>query len=344
MKKNLKFFGIYLPIFIVTTIVSVIFRTVAIFTQYNAVSGHFDMKGLITAADCMIIAICFFSLSFLATPSSKSKLIPDFTSPETYIPTGAVSVSLLFMLGFLLSNLREMLSGIDEYGASIIPTQTPNLYVIIILCALIILSALSIFHFFFTATDEKHSSTRRANFGLCTVIFLALYSSYLYLSSNLPLNAPNKVVDQMAYLAASIFFLYEIRISLGREKWGLYVSFGFIASALTAYSSIPSLIYYFVKSAVISNSLYETALTFSLFIFITSRLLLTGKLTRLSPSPTATQMISFANSRELELNAQKEIVEEPEAESSIPYEPQENQIQIEGLYENSEPNREETEN
>ena len=77
----------------------------------------------------------------------------------------------------------------------------------------------------------------------------------------------------MAYLFAALFFLYETRLSMGRERWGAYTAFGLIASLLTAYSSIPSLICYLATKNLISHSIYETVFTLSLFIFITSRLL-----------------------------------------------------------------------
>jgi hypothetical protein len=92
------------------------------------------------------------------------------------------------------------------------------------------------------------------------------------------INAPNKIVDQMAFIFASLFFLYEIRISLARECWHLYIAFGFIAATLGAYSSIPSIVMFFVKDTVISHSLEETLLTLCITLFIASRLVLACKL------------------------------------------------------------------
>ena len=152
-------------------------------------------------------------------------------------------------------------------------------------------------HFILTALVESHSSTKRGSFGLCTVIFLSLYTAYLYYSTALPLNAPNKTVDEMALLFAAIFFLYEIRLSIGREKWKGYISFGFIAALICGYSAIPSLIVYLAKGEIISNNIYETALVLTLFIFIMSRLILTGELTEDKECKTVTSLIKFAESR-----------------------------------------------
>ncbi|MBR0449266.1 MAG: hypothetical protein IIX30_00435, partial [Clostridia bacterium] len=100
-------------------------------------------------------------------------------------------------------------------------------------------------------------------------------------------NAPAKITDEMAYLFAAVFFLYETRISLGRGKWRAYVTFGLIAAQLAAYSSIPALIVYFAKGEMISNSIFESVLTFTLFLFITSRLGMVSTLTPDKPCDVA---------------------------------------------------------
>jgi hypothetical protein len=47
---------------------------------------------------------------------------------------------------------------------------------------------------------------------------------------------------------------------------------------MTAYSSLPTLITYIGSGRLLSDSIYETAVTLALCIFITSRVLLTKKL------------------------------------------------------------------
>ena len=131
----------------------------------------------------------------------------------------------------------------------------------------------------------------------------------------------------MAYLSATLFFLYETRLSLGREKWRPYIAFGFIASLLTAFSSIPALIIYFAEKRIISNSIYETLLTLALFIFISAKLLLTANLIEDKRSSIVEGIIHAAAVREQEINPKKEIVEEPIAEETRE-EPDENQISI----------------
>jgi hypothetical protein len=90
----------------------------------------------------------------------------------------------------------------------------------------------------------------------------------------------------MAFISSAIFFLYETRISLGREMWRAYTAFGLIAASLTAYASIPAMITYYVNGEIISSMEYrslasveEYLLLLALFIYILARLCLTSSLT-----------------------------------------------------------------
>ncbi len=350
MKNKFKPFGLYLPIFIGILLVTVTMRSVALLISFNFETHYFNDKILISISDYLVIAASLFFFSYIFTADKKVKLIPNFTSPETYVPTGIVSVALIFMAKSLFSRsseLREYIDYLQELATpsaiSLIPTQK---ILMGLLTVTAIFAVLSIVHFILTALVENHSSTKRASFGLCTVVFLALYASYLYYSTALPLNAPNKIVDEMAFLFSTIFFLYETRLSIGREKWRCYIAFGFIAALVSAYSSIPSLIVYFVKDEVISNRIYENALIFTLFIFITARLILTAKLTEDKECPTVSALIKFAESRDEILNppAQNQDVieiksEAPEAnpanidddENQITIDNDENQITIDDV-------------
>ena len=171
--------------------------------------------------------------------------------------------------------------------------------------ALVVLGIFAIVHFIMTAILTEASSALRAGLGLCAVSFLALYAAYLYFSAELPINSPNKIVDQMAYLFAAVFILYEVRISLGREIWGAYVTFGLISALLTAYSAIPSLICYFAKGQTVSNSIYETALTLALFIFILARLALALRLPKDKESEFIARLKESADGRDAEILAKR---------------------------------------
>lgn len=302
MKNKNKVFVMYSSIFIISLIATVTMRTVALFLHFDENRIYFNPKALIQVSDYFLVAVCILFVTYIFTAGRDVKLIPDFTSPATYIPTGLVATALIFMEVALFKRSYATIKKIRLLKHMHSNETSTETLVLVILIITALLSVLSIVHFALTALDEGHSSSKRANFGLCTVMFLSLYTIYLYFSSELPINAPNKMLDQMVYLFSAVFFLYETRLSIGRERWRQYIAFGFIAAAIAAYASIPAIIYYFAKGAVISNSIYEITLSLALFIFITARIFLASRLIEDKRSPFVSALAFASDTRDAAVN------------------------------------------
>ncbi len=270
MNKN-KLFAIYVPLLILLTITVVSFRTAALLIDFDPSSGYFDNKTLINIADIATAAGALLLFTYAPIRGGGERLIASFTTPATYIPTGIVGMALAFFSADCFIRYRSL----DRTFGELLAARSITGMLLPILGAL---SLLAIGYFILNATVEDRASEPRSAFGLSAVLLLALYATYLYFDSSLPLNAPNKIVDQMAYLFSALFFLYEIRISLGREKWNLYIAFGFIAALLTGVSSLPSIVVYFANGLTVSNNIGENVLTLCIFIFIVSRISLVAKL------------------------------------------------------------------
>ncbi len=263
MTRSAKRTWLYLALFLIFTAASVALRTIALFVELD--SSHIYFEGGILLFISAMICIIFIplSLSYVFVSEKDMKLYASFKTPGTYIPSGIVSVALLFLGGELFAGNfifgGALGAGYFSGASSIIALLTT---VLAFICAL---------NFFFNVFHEKKESFARASFCLLCALFLGCYAGYLFFSDALPINAPNKAVDQMAYLSLAIFFLYETRISLGRAKWRLYFPMGIIAALLAFYSSIPSLIYLFADGTLISISLSENVLTLTLGIYVISR-------------------------------------------------------------------------
>ena len=313
MQNKAKLFGIYLPIYALVALSTVVMRTLALFLHFNENTGYFDEKTLIYVSNGILAAAAIFFITYIFVSDRSLTLIPDFTSAATYVPVGIMAVATLFMTVSLFIRSGKIAGYIGELKEIASPPSLEKIpsqrLILIIVIAAAIFAILSIVHLALTALVESHSSTKRANFGLCTVLFFSLYSLYLYFSSELPINAPNKQLDQFAYLLTAVFFLYETRLSFGRERWRHYIAFGFIASLVTAYSAFPSLIFYFATGTVTQNTVYELALTVAAFIFITSRVFLTGSLIGNKESNTALALIKNHEARDKQINP---IPERPE--------------------------------
>lgn len=262
MQKNRTAQKIYTPIFIIATVAVVIMRTIACLNHLDFTSNFFNSKALITVSNYMTVAFALILFTYAIFAPKRQKLAADFSASSVYIPSGAVCVALIFLAIYM-------------YSASKI---TGNAMVSNLQFAIFVLSALSLLHFIMNAFITERLHIVRGYFGICTVLLLALYASYLYFNTDLPINAPNKIVDQMALLFSALFFLYETRISLNRDKWRMYLATGYISAMLCAYSSIPALITYFAKDIVISNNIYENIFVLTIGLFISLRIISTIRL------------------------------------------------------------------
>lgn len=270
-------------------------RTYGCLNFFNDITMHFDNKTVIGVATALVIVGILAFVSYFFVGEKQMRLVATNDNAATYIPAGIVCISLLFMAADKLSFVKEVSLGGDKIlnGVSI---------------ALIALSVLSVISFFVSIFIQKRENVYKAAFALSIVLYLALYAAYLYFNKQThPTNSPNKLVDQMAYLFAAIFFLFETRIALGRAKWRLYIISGMCACLLTAYSAIPSIIVYFVNGNTVSDSLAESVVTLAVFIFIFSRVAQTRFLTRDVECEAAENIAKLASLRENEIEQSKKL-------------------------------------
>lgn len=302
MNTNSKRLGIYLAIMTVLTAIATVLRSIACVTYLDYTSGFFTEKGLITTANVIITvtALGMFSYLFVA---ERINLLASFSTGATYVTTGVLGVATAFLGTGILSfvsvagkySSRPGSIGSDKYVPAIG-----------ILCA--ILAFASIAHHFFNAFITESKAEVRAYFALATISFLGLYAMLIYLDSSLAIGESTKILRLIAFLLASLFFLYEARISIGREMWRIYTAFGLAAASLTAYVSIPAIVAYFANDKLVSYAsgrslvtLEEYMLLLALCIFITARLFITVKLHEDTENKFIKTFKAYASEREREI-------------------------------------------
>ena len=263
--------GAYQLIVFTFLLAATVLRTVALFLDYNIETGYFDSKSCIIIGNALLIAGVVVGLASAVLFREKMSFVASFDNAATYIPSGIVSAALLFVGADLFIDVVNLPEKLLSWESLTDPA-------VLFMLALIATCIAAVGVFLFNALSDKRADHRRGAFCVVMIVFLTLYSAYLYFSTRLPLNAHVKITDQLAYMVAAVFFLFEARISLDRPLWRGYMAFGYIAALLTAYSSLPSLILYLIRGQVISASLYENVLTFTLFLFISARLILVTEL------------------------------------------------------------------
>ena len=291
MTKSEKTTLSYLIVLALFGIAATVLRTAALITSLDEALIYFESSALITASAIVIAVFAIIALSYIFVQEKDFNPSVSFENPRTYVPSGLVGVAFLLISAtlwgdfFITTPSRGAFSNISS----------------IILFAVAVFALISTANFFLNNFHEKKESTSRAAFCLCCAVFMGLYAGHLFFSNELPINAPNKAIDQLSYLSVSIFFLYETRISLGRAMWRAYLAFGLIAAALTAYSSIPAILFYFTKGGVVSASIAENVLTLTLGIYIISRLTLTVTSIRDEACPTVCAIVDMTAKRDAQI-------------------------------------------
>ena len=290
--KKLQKIDLYVISLLIFGISAIALRTHALLTSFNSVTMHFDEKTTITIS-VVLVVLCTLALgTYFIFGEKGRKLIATSSNAASFIPAGIVSTAMLVM-GV------EKLIAMKSLPVGMVRTIT-------MLCG--ILAFLSVASFFLSIFMERNDDIYKAAFSLSIVFFLALYATLLFFNKQVhPTNSPNKLVDQIAYLSAAMFFLFESRIPLGREKWRGYISFGLVATLFTAYSALPSLIVYVVNGYIVSDSIIESVLTLALTILIGSKVLQTEKLTRDAECSAAKSVVMLAMMREEEIEEHRKL-------------------------------------
>jgi hypothetical protein len=291
--KTLRKIDMYVIPLILAALSSIILRSFALINDFSIITMHFENK-IAFGISAVIVAVAIIGfITYMFFGEKEADLIAKTGNAASFIPAGIVSTALLFM-------------GFNNFGLAFSTTVGGPFPALAVFSG--ILAFLSAGSFFLSVFIEKNENHYKAIFSLSIVFFLAIYTAMLfYNTTKHPTNSPNKIIDQMAYIFSSIFFLFESRISLGRAKWRPYVSFGLIATLLTAYSSIPALINYAISGYVVSDSIIENILTLTLSVFIFSKVLQTKGLTENTESDAVASIVTMARMREEELENQRKL-------------------------------------
>lgn len=273
----------YLIFLCVLTATAVAMRAFASFVHLSPL-GYYTGK-LTSASNLTVLLGLLFLLTFGPSHWKDTPPRVSFHGPLTYMPAAPLALTLIFM------------------GATFIFRKAEGALEKVALPLLGLLAIIGAFYFFFALFLEKKLSDLRAVFGAILSLYLILYAGYLYFDASLPINAATKICDQMAYVSASLFFLLETRVSLGRVRWPLYTAAGLAASLLTAYSAIPSLIVYIFSGRLICNSLAELLVTVMLTVYVFCRTSLSLLAKAEAPTALMAALQAQATLREEEVKA-----------------------------------------
>ncbi len=299
MTKSSKRIGSYLPIFIIFLLATVTIRCVALIKDFDFASGYFNSKSLVSVSNYMLIGVCFLFFTYVFIGKSNMKVRFELNCTQGYVASAVLGCATVF-LGI------SMLVRVNSRKLPPQPSALLREPLSIVELAIFALSLLTAVYLIRAALDSARYSAGRAGFAICGVLFFATYAAYLYFEASLPINAPNKLVDQMAYLFGSLFLLFETRISLDRQAPRAYVAMGLISASIAAYSSIPAIIVYLATGKSVSNSIYDVALSFAFCVFVILRLISFDRAKSDVESGIVATVREYADNQEACLNAKEE--------------------------------------
>ncbi len=236
MKKSLSRGRIYLAVGSGGVAVAVILRLIACFSLRKP-SGHFEGPLALVSGGILLITLLFLLTYGLGGKERQSRGTDAF-SPYIYIPVGCYCAAILFCGVLLLSG-----SSFADAGRA----------ARIIRCAAAVFLIVTAGYCVFTVAGTKRRSVIRGAFSLSGALGNLLLALYLFLNTTFAMNDPIKVSEEVAFLFAAIFFVTESRDALGRGHSRTQITVALIASALSLYASLPTLIYRLFAGEMIST-------------------------------------------------------------------------------------------
>ncbi len=279
-------FGPYPILATLLAVVACTLRTVATFLGVDAF-GYFENSTLYRVSVWMTVAAVLLLLTLPLAYRKRQAVLAEQTTPHTFLPSLMMGMLFLFFLGEGIFSLL---------GTLFLPTIDNLAYALTL-----ILGLFSCIYFFSLAILESKENDRKANFGMACVLFFGVYSAYLYLNTEMPRNAHIELCEEMTWIALMLYFLYEVRIALGKQKQNLYVSFAMIGGLLCAYNVIPTFIYYIATGRLLASSFTAFLLLCGTLAFILMRLALFAKSPVDAPIPLVENLLKLARAREEEV-------------------------------------------
>ncbi len=256
MPKKQKSISLFYTLAVsVITLSTVILRTVALLTAYEADIGFY------ASADLSIAGASLFAASGIAIAFFAYQMREHFAFSPDYRDLPSLISGIFFAISLLFFGITLVIGAIAASTATLL---------IAILNALFAFAGAAIF--VLRAFDGRVGSALAAILTLPTAALGILFALYLGSEGAVMLTAPAKLLATAAWIASAFFFLGEARIALGRAKWALHLSVTAMTVILSGALSLPNLIYHAVYGApLLFNTAHDFA-AFGLFLYAAARL------------------------------------------------------------------------
>ena len=262
MKNAVRCLGIT-TISAVLALIATILRCIASVTSMDYFTGFYADAPLINIAN---IAMAISALAPLASLLLKVKgvaLPKDMNKPLWYIPSAIMAVATLWIATDIFSYVAS------RVGDNIAILSSDRSCIAALLAGALALCAVAFFAVSALTINKKGSVL--GYLGIGAALFFGMYAAFLFFRLGSAIHQPQKIVTEIAAVAASLFLLEETRIALGKDRWQHYLTFGAVTAMLSAYAVLPALAVYIIKGKMIAYSLGEAAMLLFVLVFAICR-------------------------------------------------------------------------
>lgn len=234
-------------------------RLAALLLDFDAAAGFFSPDSLLYDVLIFLLLSCavIFAVFAIATRGSFAQQQGEVQGGILlrFAATCAViAAAVFFVLTF--SSESEALSGLPLFcrrmvQISLVPTAG---------------------YFLLAAYGGERHPNLRAVASLCTVAFCLFYALYLYFETDMPMNAPNKLFDQITLILLALFFLYEGTMQARLGAGTPYIAAAFIACIFSFVVSVPNLLYTLLRSELLMQNTAHDFLMLAFSVYIVARL------------------------------------------------------------------------
>ncbi len=254
-KKYRSVAAVLMTLTAILTLALAVVRTWMLSQFYNETTGYLNCDDIYTVIFYGCSALCLvIAAAALIVLGKKIRIAQP--APSSASLFAGVFCGFLMTASIVLYFLETPINRIFESYLSI---------------ASVILAVVSALYFLVGATSQKIGYIVKTL--LCfSVIFWAMLSLLgLYFDITLTINNPAKLTEQMALVSVMLYFLYECRFFIEKQRPALYLATGFISAVLLGVSVIPNIISLFFLEIDVTTGFYTQLAELGIFVYVLLR-------------------------------------------------------------------------
>ncbi len=254
---------VYLYSSLILTALAIVLCSLSYVFSFDATVGYFNSN---TPLPYILSALCLLALLwFLSSLFMIPKNVLDGASPTTItvnIAATPICICSLLLGSLMIISYFFILSGntIGDLFFGFAGEKT----LLLIACGIFLVIAAIYFTILWFTQDSYGEINALVGFSVPFACILLVAIAYFDLF--VTMNSPVKIGFQLAMISFMIFFLFELRVALGKAKPRAYFFFAMTAMLVSGIASIPQIIAFIAGK--LNNTTYLLYAVFSLCVFV----------------------------------------------------------------------------